>query len=99
MAISVSCEGCAKYLKNHLDNVMEMVLPFFNDPHPRVRWAACNAIAQMAADFGSDLTSNYHQAVLPLLIKVPLIYFHVVDIFRSRFEMHFVPYSEIASLS
>jgi hypothetical protein len=28
-----------------------IILPFFKDSHPRVRWATCNAIGQMATDF------------------------------------------------
>ncbi|KAL4591289.1 hypothetical protein LXL04_004247 [Taraxacum kok-saghyz] len=37
------------------------------DPHPRVRWAAINAIGQLATDLGPDLQVQYHQRVLPAL--------------------------------
>lgn len=52
MAISVTGEGCAAFLAPHLSRLVEMVLPRLSDESPRVRWAACNAIGQMASDFG-----------------------------------------------
>ncbi|RVW48730.1 Importin-5 [Vitis vinifera] len=39
----------------------------FQDPHPRVRWAAINAIGQLSTDLGPDLQVQYHQRVLPAL--------------------------------
>jgi hypothetical protein len=44
-----------------------MVLNSFYDPHPRVRWAAINAIGQLSTDLGPDLQNQYHQRVLPAL--------------------------------
>lgn len=44
-----------------------MVLNSFQDPHPRVRWAAINAIGQLSTDLGPDLQMQYHQTVLPAL--------------------------------
>ncbi|KAF3788611.1 Importin-5 [Nymphaea thermarum] len=37
------------------------------DRHPRVRWAAINAIGQLSTDLGPDLQTQYHQRVLPAL--------------------------------
>lgn len=45
-----------------------MVLKSFQDPHPRVRWAAINAIGQLSTDLGPDLQQQYHQQVLPALV-------------------------------
>ncbi|RWW36384.1 hypothetical protein BHE74_00058597 [Ensete ventricosum] len=63
-------EGCSKVnvvmLKN-LEQVLTMVLSSFQDPHPRVRWAAINAIGQLSTDLGPDLQVQYHQRVLPAL--------------------------------
>ena len=53
-------------LKN-LEQVVTMVLNSFFDPHPRVRWAAINAIGQLSTDLGPDLQNQYHQRVLPAL--------------------------------
>ncbi|PRQ38944.1 hypothetical protein RchiOBHm_Chr4g0419561 [Rosa chinensis] len=53
-------------IKN-LEQVVAMVLNSFQDPHPRVRWAAINAIGQLSTDLGPDLQVQYHQRVLPAL--------------------------------
>ena len=50
-----------------LEEVVAMVLNLFQDPHPRVRWAAINAIGQLSTDLGPDLQVQYHQQVLPAL--------------------------------
>ena len=46
---------------------MSMVLKSFQDPHPRVRWAAINAIGQLSTDLGPELQVHYHSQVLPAL--------------------------------
>ena len=53
-------------IKN-LEQVVSMVLNSFQDPHPRVRWAAINAIGQLSTDLGPDLQNLYHLRVLPAL--------------------------------
>lgn len=53
-------------LKN-LEQVVNMILSGFQHPHPRVRWAAINAIGQLSTDLGPDLQTHYHQKVLPAL--------------------------------
>lgn len=53
-------------LKN-LEQVVSMILNGFQHPHPRVRWAAINAIGQLSTDLGPDLQVHYHQQVLPAL--------------------------------
>ena len=53
-------------IKN-LEQVVSMVLNSFQDSHPRVRWAAINAIGQLSTDLGPDLQNQYHQRVLPAL--------------------------------
>jgi len=32
--------------------------------HPRVRYAACNALGQMATDFGPTFQKKFHQKVV-----------------------------------
>jgi HEAT repeat protein len=68
MAVSQIGEGCAKQIKGMLGDVIQMVLSNFQDPHPRVKWAAINTIGQMATDFGPDLQLNYHESVLQALM-------------------------------
>jgi importin-5 len=70
MSISVSGEGSMKYLSQHLQDVVGMILPFFQDPHPRVRWAACNTIGQMCSDFSPDLQNLFHEPILVNIVQV-----------------------------
>ncbi|KAM3365186.1 hypothetical protein ACQJBY_015128 [Aegilops geniculata] len=54
-------EGCAKVMLKNLEQVVLMILNGFQHPHPRVRWAAINAIGQLSTDLGPDLQVQYHQ--------------------------------------
>ncbi|KAG0325589.1 hypothetical protein BGZ99_000415 [Dissophora globulifera] len=70
MALSAIGEGCARIMEVELSKIIQMVLPFLQDPHPRVRFAACNAIGQMATDFAGPMQKSYHAIVLTNLIPV-----------------------------
>ncbi|KAI3738774.1 hypothetical protein L2E82_28919 [Cichorium intybus] len=67
VALAQIAEGCSKVMIKNLEQVVSMVLNSFQDPHPRVRWAAINAIGQLSTDLGPDLQVQYHQRVLPAL--------------------------------
>ncbi|KAF5725527.1 importin-5-like [Tripterygium wilfordii] len=67
IALAQIAEGCSKVMVKNLEQVVSMVLNSFHDPHPRVRWAAINAIGQLSTDLGPDLQNQYHQGVLPAL--------------------------------
>ena len=43
-----------------------MQLPKMNDPHPRVRYAACNAIGQMCTDFEPTIQKKCHETIVPV---------------------------------
>lgn len=70
MAISSIAEGCVKVMKPELGNIIQMVTPYLKDPHPRVRYAACNALGQMSTDFAPYLQKNFHQAVITSILPV-----------------------------
>ncbi|KAK9169628.1 hypothetical protein Syun_001768 [Stephania yunnanensis] len=67
IALAQIAEGCSKVMIKNLEQVVNMVLNSFQDPHPRVRWAAINAVGQLSTDLGPDLQVQYHQRVLPAL--------------------------------
>ncbi|KAG6595497.1 importin-5-like [Cucurbita moschata] len=67
IALSQIAEGCSKVMIKNLEQVLSMVLNSFQHPHPRVRWAAINAIGQLSTDLGPDLQSKYHHLVVPAL--------------------------------
>lgn len=70
MAISAISEGCRDLMVSELDKVLDLVLPALRDPHPRVRWAGCNALGQMSTDFAGPMQEKYHDVVLPNIIPV-----------------------------
>jgi hypothetical protein len=70
MAISAISEGCQELMVGELDKVLDLVIPALRDPHPRVRWAGCNAVGQMSTDFAGTMQEKYHQIVLPNIIPV-----------------------------
>jgi hypothetical protein len=70
MALSMIGEGCEKFISPQLDQVVTMILPLFNDEHPRVRWAAANAAGQMSSDFGTKLQRNFHAQLIPCFVKL-----------------------------
>lgn len=63
MAISAIGEGCYKQMEAVINEIVSTVLPFLTDSHPRVRYAACNAIGQLSTDFASSFQKKFHAKV------------------------------------
>lgn len=82
MAFSCAGEGCRDQLKRVLDRVVNGIITFLSDAHPRVRYAACNAIGQMATDFSPDFESKFHGQILPALCRL------LVDNSSRRVQAH-----------
>lgn len=82
MAISAAGEGCHKQMETMLDNIVQVVLKHLMDPHPRVRYAACNAIGQMATDFAPTFEKKYHEQVIPGLLSL------LDDVQNPRVQAH-----------
>ena len=53
-----------------LKQIMDGILNFLRDPHPRVRYATCNAIGQMSTDFATIFEKKFHDKVIPGLLMV-----------------------------
>ncbi|XP_018335482.1 importin-5 [Agrilus planipennis] len=77
MAISAVGEGCHKQMEvmlpqimNGVAGFMQGVLSYLQDPHPRVRYAACNAIGQMSTDFAPVFEKKFHDSVVPGLLML-----------------------------
>jgi len=68
MALSACGEGCHKQMEPYLGEIMDGLLNFINDPHPRVRYACCNAIGQMSTDFAPVFEKKFHARVVPGLL-------------------------------
>ncbi|KAM9820263.1 importin-5 [Neosynchiropus ocellatus] len=69
MALSAIGEGCHQQMEAILNDIVSFVLSFCSDPHPRVRYAACNAIGQMATDFAPTFQKKFHDKVIPALLQ------------------------------
>ncbi|KAJ2162829.1 importin subunit beta-3 [Coemansia sp. RSA 552] len=70
MAISSIGEGCYKLMCDQLAQILQMIAPFFKDPHARVRHAVCNCVGQMSTDFAPRLQEEHHQVVLSGLLPI-----------------------------
>ncbi|KAF6812545.1 importin beta-3 [Colletotrichum sojae] len=70
MAISAISEGCRELMIGELSQVLDLVVPALKDPHPRVRWAGCNALGQMSTDFAPKMQTDYFDRVLKAIIPV-----------------------------
>ncbi|XP_061655905.1 importin-5 [Phyllopteryx taeniolatus] len=69
MALSAIGEGCHQQMEAILNETVISVLHFCADPHPRVRYAACNAIGQMATDFAPTFQKKFHDKVISALLQ------------------------------
>ncbi|XP_017313451.2 importin-5 [Ictalurus punctatus] len=69
MALSAIGEGCHQQMESILNEIVSFVLLFCQDPHPRVRYAACNAIGQMATDFAPTFQKKFHDKVISALLQ------------------------------
>ncbi|KAL6567131.1 hypothetical protein OROMI_015535 [Orobanche minor] len=82
IALAQIAEGCSKVMIKNLEQVLNMILSSIQHPHPRVRWAAINAIGQLSTDLGPDLQVQYHQLALPALVAA------MDDIQNPRVQAH-----------
>lgn len=72
MAVSAIAEGCCKQMEPLLASVVDSILPFLEDAHPRVRHAACNALGQLSTDFPILFQKKFHARVMPGFLKLLL---------------------------
>lgn len=70
MAISAISEGCRDLMLGELSQVLDLVVPALQDPHPRVRWAGCNALGQMSTDFAPKMQTDFYDRVLRAIVPV-----------------------------
>ncbi|GFR78745.1 importin-5 [Elysia marginata] len=70
MAVSACGEGCHVHMEQMLNNIVDAVQPFTTDQHPRVRYAACNALGQLCTDFGPNCQKKFHTKIVPALLGI-----------------------------
>ncbi|XP_049976984.1 importin-5-like isoform X2 [Alexandromys fortis] len=69
MALSAIGEGCHQQMEGILNEIVSFVLLFLRDPHPRVQYAACNAVGQMSIDFAPGFQKKFHEKVIAALLQ------------------------------
>ncbi|TFK20034.1 ARM repeat-containing protein [Coprinopsis marcescibilis] len=69
MAIAAIGEGTGKVMQNELGKIVELVVPMFQDSHPRVRFAACQCVGQLCTDLEEILQEKYNQQLFPMLVQ------------------------------
>uniref|UniRef100_A0A1I7YJ02 Importin-5 n=1 Tax=Steinernema glaseri TaxID=37863 RepID=A0A1I7YJ02_9BILA len=69
MGLSTVGEGCKRQMEPMIKQIIDEILPYVTDSHPRVRYAACNAIGQMSTDFAPTLQKLCHAKVVPALLQ------------------------------
>uniref|UniRef100_A0A7E4VVA8 TOG domain-containing protein n=1 Tax=Panagrellus redivivus TaxID=6233 RepID=A0A7E4VVA8_PANRE len=81
--LSTIGEGCKRQMEPHIrEIVVDALIPMLKDAHPRVRYAACNAIGQMSSDFGPTLQKKCHEVVVMALLE------RAVDLSCHRVAAH-----------
>ncbi|VDM53893.1 unnamed protein product [Angiostrongylus costaricensis] len=92
MGFSVIGEGCQRVMEPQIDQIVREILPFLDDKHPRVRYAACNALGQMSSDFAPALQKRCHELVWLLLVLiyrvVPALMATILDVSCDRVSAH-----------
>ncbi|KAI0827529.1 ARM repeat-containing protein [Trametes gibbosa] len=68
MAIAAIAEGTSKVMQQELGKIVQLVTPMFKDPHPRVRYAACQCIGQLCTDLEEVVQEQYHKEIFSALI-------------------------------
>ena len=51
-----------------LNSIVSLARKFLNDTNPKIRYAACHLIAQLANDCRREFEWRYHKELIPLLL-------------------------------
>ncbi|KAL4539354.1 hypothetical protein Ndes2437B_g02265 [Nannochloris sp. 'desiccata'] len=72
ICIAQIAEGCVKLMSQEavMGQLVALCLTGAADTHPKVRWAACQAVGQLCNDLGPELQETQHAAVLPALMAL-----------------------------
>lgn len=82
MGLSTIGEGCQRSMEPMIVEIVNTITPFLHDEHPRVRYAACNALGQMSTDFAPTLQKKCHEKVVGGLLTT------LIDTKCSRVSAH-----------
>lgn len=69
-ALSLIAGGCKNQFLHSVHDVVHLILPHLQSEHPRIRWAACNAIEVFSHTLSPVIQEQYHNQILPEIIKL-----------------------------
>ncbi|XP_078151350.1 uncharacterized protein LOC144546689 [Carex rostrata] len=69
-------KGCVEMLKEHLGQIVKVMVASFKDKHPRVKWAALIAMRELLVDLKPDLEDQYHETIFPALLQAMKTFDH-----------------------
>jgi hypothetical protein len=69
LSIAVLIEGCADFMRPHLNDVLQLVSHSLQDADSTVRKAACTCLGALSDDF-EDEVSEHHSTLMPLLFNL-----------------------------
>uniref|UniRef100_G3TGJ1 Importin 5 n=1 Tax=Loxodonta africana TaxID=9785 RepID=G3TGJ1_LOXAF len=64
MALSAIGEGCHQQMEGILNEIVNFVLLFLQDPHPRVRYARCHGTQYKAKSFAESVVDGTNEQVI-----------------------------------
>ncbi|KAH8827725.1 armadillo-type protein [Flagelloscypha sp. PMI_526] len=67
--IAAIAEGTGDVMVREGGKVVELVTPLFTDPHPRVRWAACQCVGQLCTDLEDFLQTAHAEQIIGALMR------------------------------
>lgn len=69
-ALSLIAGGCKNQFLQSVHDIVHLILPHMQSEHPRIRWAACNAIEIFSHILSPIIQVEYHNEILPEIIKL-----------------------------
>ncbi|KAJ3429355.1 karyopherin (importin) beta [Anaeramoeba flamelloides] len=68
--LSSICEGCGYSLSDDLGEIINLLIPFFSDEHPRVRHAVIISISDITRDFPGVIQETFAGQIIPQLLSI-----------------------------
>ncbi|KAJ6240679.1 karyopherin (importin) beta 3 [Anaeramoeba flamelloides] len=68
--LSSICEGCGYSLSEDVGEIINLLIPFFSDEHPRVRHAVVLSISDITRDFPGVIQEGFSEEIIPQLVSI-----------------------------
>jgi len=73
LAVALVSEGCKKHLAPQIRSVVQGILPFMADAHPRVRHAAARCMGEMIGDYSNPNATEATETGIPTDLGAPTV--------------------------